>query len=75
MAILARYTPKNIEVEVIDVLTTCDNRKRVVIRATAGEPFQKYTHGGWIETDCAVVSPDLLAEVHQVQDTNGSGGE
>ncbi len=67
MAILARY--QNIMVEVVDVLTTGDNRKRAVIRALQGKPFTGHSfNGGPYATDCAVVSPDLLTEVHQAAD-------
>lgn len=64
MAIIAQYG--NIVVEVVDVLTTGDNRKRAVIRALEGEPFTVTTHGGPMNTDAAVVDPALLVDVHQV---------
>ena len=65
MAILAHYAPMNIEVEVVNVLTTSDNRKRVLITATNGQPFSTQTHGGPMATDTITVSPDLLTNVRR----------
>lgn len=75
MAILARFTPKDIEVEVVDVLTTGDGRKRVLVRALAGKPFCMFTHGGPADTDSAIVSPDLLSDVHQEPPATLTGRE
>lgn len=66
MAIVALYAPKNIQVVVVDVMTY-GNRKRALIRAIAGEPFTVQTHGGPMTTASALVSPDLLTGIHQVQ--------
>ena len=63
MSILARYN--GIEVQIKGVLHTGDGRKRVAIRAIQGEPFGSWTHGGWITTDSAVVSPDVPSDFRQ----------
>lgn len=65
MAILALYN--NIEVEVTGTLKTGDGRTRATVRAMVGKPFTQFTHGGPVDTDTAIVSPDFLTNVHQVQ--------
>lgn len=63
--ILAHYTPQNITVEIINVLTGSDNRKRVLVRAMTGEPFTTQTHGGPMNTNSALVSVDLLSNIRK----------
>ena len=63
MSTLARYN--GIEVQIKGVLHTGDGRKRVAIRAIQGELFGSWTHGGWITTDSAVVSSDVLSDFRQ----------
>jgi hypothetical protein len=65
MSILARYTPKNCIVEVVNVFDLGQDRKRFLVRAIEGEPFDAMSHGGPMTTDSALVSGDLLSEVHQ----------
>lgn len=65
MAILARYANR-LDVAVVDVLITGDGRKLALVQALSGEPFTVCTHGGPMDTDSALVSPDLLSDVHQV---------
>jgi hypothetical protein len=64
MTILARY--HDFEVEITGTLKTGDGRVLAAVRAIIGKPFTVQTHGGPADTDSALVSPDLLTEVHQV---------
>ena len=53
-----KATYNDIPVEIINRLPSLgENRpRRLVLRAIEGEPFTKYTHGGWCNTDMAIVT-------------------
>ncbi len=43
-------------------------RKLVTVTLVEGAPFDVYTHGGWCETDHAVVSYDCLTGITDDED-------
>jgi hypothetical protein len=66
MAILAHYTPRNIEVEITGTLHT-SHGVLAIVKAN-GAIFCQITHGGPAYTDTATVRPDYLENVRRVDD-------
>lgn len=54
-----------IQVEVLDAFEGAGGRKVARVRALAGQPFTGWTHGGWCQSDQAVVEAGLLASVNE----------
>lgn len=63
--ILALYTPKNCIVRVVESYDLGGGRKRFLVQAIEGEPFEANSHGGPMMTSSALVSREYLAEIRQ----------